>query len=237
MMKTVLFVLVVVALFAAPAFADWDLWADSNTPTAVTGQWSHGCSQDVNPGYAFMMMDEPQYTDGDTVLRWLNTRSHTGGSFDTAPLQLRTCELENPWMAYFELNSMYCAGGDGEDSHPNFNVFRWTAPQAGVYEVAVTLGGTKASLSMPWLVNCQVLVDGVSQYSQDFKYADGSLAYTGVFSVGAGSVIDLAIGPGDVSGGWTKVSEHIKTTVPEPSSILALLAGMGGLVGLLRKRA
>ncbi len=95
--------------------------------------------------------------------------------------------------------------------------------------------------AMPWSVVCQVLLNGVSYYDQDWGTSAGNglvkptggVSYTGTFTCNAGDVIDVAVGPGTVSqnGSWTSVSEQI-TEVPEPGSLLAFGSGLIGLAGI-----
>lgn len=107
------------------------------------------------------------------------------------------------------------------------SIIRWTAP-AGVSGEASIIGqflpGDGAAMQIAVLINNSIAWQATDSGSFNLKT-----------NVNPGDTIDFAV-YGGYAFGNTGLTAQI-TAVPEPSSIIALLGGLTGLVGLRRRRA
>lgn len=244
MKKTVLTALAAAFFAALPVVttaATWDLYDDFSIVNNPNGQWAYGYSPSFAAGYAFSAFPD-HFENPDVPGWWVNT----GGE---VPLLLDWTNAVAPNVAIPSLAGCTGPGSMHSDTLFEMNVVRWTAAEAGVYDVSASwqqlLG--RDDLRGDW--TCYVVVNGVaifSAYKPDYWSVPTDpgigyepIPYAGQLALAAGDTLDFAVdsGPnGDYRADWFTVDATI-TTVPEPSSIIALLAGLGGLAGMIRRRS
>jgi len=240
MLRRIVLIATLFALCAAvPASATvWDAYGDFGIAANPNGAWTYGCSATL--GGEFITFD---FAAGDTgYCLW--TRNMGAGP-DYSPYMFQN--YGDIMTSYAAHSLVYSSGDPGQDEYA---IVRWTAPEAGLYQIDASFKRMVGS-SGPnvWLgrMDNHVLVNGasvfdcvVNQYDEENIQQPGPFTFSGIYSLAAGATVDFTGGTynGSPASDFTDVTgSKITGVVPEPSSILALLAGMGGFVGLLRKRS
>ena len=214
----------------ASAFA-WNVASDFSTDSNPSGEWAYGgwwsdafhtgasvTDHRGNPGLnGWGNDDDPDYYTPYVVQNTTDSTMHLFSAFDLAS------------------KAVYMHPGNQDDE----GTIRWTAPSAGVYSVALTF--TKLDLVNGAPLDAQV----VSVYqgstllgSSTLSASDQLWTFSQQLTFTQGQEIFLRVAATDDSynGDSTGIDGSI-VLVPEPSSIIALLGGLGSLVALRRRRA
>lgn len=218
--------LLITACVVPASAGTWDLFGDFSAATNPHGAWTYGTTASVAaPGYTVAAFTHNAYNGwGDPTEEVLMLDGVIFGGDAAGKIAMSTGQVGSA-IAVF--------------------VVRWTAPEAGVYDVTASFAQLPNRDDLRGDVNLYVLANGTAVYSE-FKpdnynepagFGYEPYTYSGQVTLGAGDTIDWAVDPATWYGRDWMTLEATVTTVPEPSSILALVAGMGGFIGLLRKRA
>jgi len=229
------------ALFAgsAQAVSTYDATVDFSGSANANGVWSYGTTGTSLSGnfalYTFQEASLVPYTTG------------TAAGWNMGDGQL-------PWVAKTGAAGMTCCGSvqvpaNTLTMHPGaageYAVIRFTAPTAGLYQVSASFWGQDNAANNPNLpgttTDVHVHVGSVDVFSGAISgFGPGTLvSYTGVLSLAAGSSIDLMVGYGSNNLYYnesTGVAATI-TAVPEPQTIALMLAGLGMVGFVARRRA
>lgn len=216
-MKKVVLIAIAAAFVAAlPTVATatvWDAYTDFSLTNNPNGAWSYGSTWDFTAeGWVFQPKTVPFYTIG-----W----------WDNIDPGSVVCVLTDTVIV--------CTAPDGDPYE--CPIVRWTAPADGMYSISFAF--QQYSPDHWGDVTGAVLVNRSVVYSQYRPEDDMTIySYDGVASLLAGDTIDFTMdsGPGDYYADWDRFWITVET-VPEPSSIIALLAGLGGLAGMIRRRS
>lgn len=237
MVRSLLLLSVLVLCVAVPASAGqvWDLISDFSHTNNPNGVWTYGCSYGVDASYAFIAMSESyELTYYGPV--WANCWGWRIPGNDNLPAVWANPNAEDhDWIP---ANTAAGHPGWGIQDSPSYVVMRWTAPDAGNYQVSMTVyGGTTASfnsLDMHVLLNGAIVPDADQRCGRAYG-VDG--AYAATFSLAGGDTLDLAVGPdGACSSDGYLVGYSVEQVVPEPSAVLALMSGLAGFVGVAVRR-
>lgn len=221
--------LVAVAISSATASAQtWDAAADFNL--AQSGAWSYGWS--VTQGGAFNQfpINAPGtpgiegWSGGGSSGVWSNTSLevlHPAGTIYAAPGIL----------------------GQHPGDNGQYSVVRWTTQQSGTYSIdagffGISESGQQTSTDVHILKNNVSHFDGLVEghwASENFRV--GTTAPL-TFSLIAGDTVDFVVGFGS-NGNYgfdsTRLTASI-AAVPEPETYAMLLAGLGLMGGIARRR-
>lgn len=156
-------------------------------------------------------------------------------SFDSAssPQWWEEVQVQAPWTLLWDTGG-HPSNFGGAD---HWAVRRWTSGAEGALNFGIQFqaenyGSTKV----------HVLVDGTEIYSADSSITFQHWAPNVASAVGVGSVVDFAINANGVdSGDATRFTTQGMvltpvTPVPEPESMLMMLAGLGALAATARRR-
>lgn len=233
-MRKLFVITMLVALCATGASAQiWDLYAEFDYVANPNGVWSYGYSTSAG---SEMSLFDYGYSYGGYMPIW--TR-YEGGALTHDPYIHK-----NPNISSLAL----CSGSP--DSGAPYSIIRWTAPAAGVYQVDASftmMPGQNADTGF-WggELDCYVFVNGVSAFDTYISggyYSDfdpGPKTWSKQFALNAGDTVDFTAGPGpdptNYFSDFANVNGSKITCIPEPSSILALLTGLAGVAGYIRRR-
>ena len=205
----------------------WDAAADFNV--AQTGAWSYGWSATL--GGAFTQVTAPTFEYG---MQWLQ------GQGATYVYNNPTSSALNP------AGTIYAAPGvlaEHPGSGGQYAVVRWTAQQSGTYSVNAGFYGISAQ-GQATSTDVHVLKNGASQFD---GLVEGHWANENVrvgtsapltFALQAGDKVDFVVGYGS-NGNYLYDSTRLTATiaaVPEPETYAMLLAGLGLMGGIARRR-
>ena len=110
-------------------------------------------------------------------------------------------------------------------------VARWTAQSAGTFDISASFGTVQVDNTAPFAYVFSNLA-GFGTYSQDLT--SGSWDFDQTFSLQAGEYVDFVVFGGNTNNKTTEVSALI-TAVPEPETYALMLAGLG-VVGFMARR-
>jgi hypothetical protein len=236
----------VLALCASAASAEmvWDAVADFDITQPANGVWTYGYgvgAQDYRGAFDLSW--------GDNIAGGGWTRS-MGGSPDYSPYMF--CNKTNDWSGAAPPHSMNLSSGEGGDDYHNY--VRWTAPEAGLYQVdsvytmmAAAAGGYwTGEMDVSTVVNGAVVFTDVvsgydyqSLYSLWPPYSPGPKTHSGTYYLDAGSTVDFVGGIGWVNANsdFVNIDGCKVTVVPEPGTLVLLGCGFVGLLACIpRKR-
>lgn len=177
------------------------------TGSNPNGAWSYGWEQTLNSALnLFTSTYGSGWNTGNGSNIWKNVSSSTG----------------------------YGVGAGEVSLHPGSNgalaVIRWTAPTSGTITASGFFGsGDLGSMSYYISVNGTT----TSQWINDAKTENFSFSQV----VSAGDKIDFIVGVGSNGWGWgnTPLSLTITQAVPEPETYALMMAGLG-LIGAIARR-
>lgn len=217
--KHILAALSLACLGAAANAADYDATADFQTLSNPGTVWSYGYSSSAGAGYAMTQFD----VGGGSV--WSMSNYSTLG---TPAIFLNTGAPANGvGTGQLSLHPGPVANGD-------VTILRFTAPTAGSYSVTGQFFAGDIG-SMQGLI---ILNDDALHPLQSFgSTTDASVFAPLTLTLAAGAHLDFAVGNnGSFYYGSTPISVQINAApVPEPSSYLLLLGGLG-LMGFVAAR-
>jgi hypothetical protein len=216
------------ASFSSAASATtWNPATDFNATTNPTGAWRYGSSNSL--GGAFNITSTPSnfggadswFGAGSSVVfhNSTNTVLHPAGTIYAAPGII----AEHP-------------GANGQ-----FAVIRWTAAQAGSYQVnagffGISEAGQQTSTDVHVLKNNISVFDGLVQghwANENVRIGSGTLNFT----LAANDTIDFVVGYGSNHNYYFDSTrlDAVITAVPEPETWGMLVLGLG-LIGLAARR-
>lgn len=217
-MKKILMSLAVsAALLPAMAAAGYDATAEYSTAGNPNGVWSYGYSSSAGAGYSLISFDaisgtawqKSGYVSLGTPSIWKNTGASAYG-VDPGQISLHPGPL---------------ASGD-------VAILRFTAPSAAGYNVSAQFfDGDGGNMSAAIVVNGSALSPLAS-----FASTNAEPTYAGLVTLAVGGTIDFVVGNnGNYLFGNTPVSAVINA-VPEPETYGMMLAGLGVLGAVIRRR-
>jgi hypothetical protein len=209
----------------------WDAAADFST--AQSGAWSYGWSSTLggtfnqfsNANLTTALDSITAFQSSDSVFVYSNQTANTltpAGTITAAPGIL----AQHP-------------GSGGQIS-----VVRWTAQQSGTYTVDAGFFGISSDPQHATTTDVHVLKNGASMFNglvEGHLAADNFRVGTSApltFSLNAGDKIDFAVGYGS-NGNYQYDSTRLTATiaaVPEPETYAMLLAGLGLMGAVARRR-
>lgn len=227
----------------------WDATAEfSLTTNGGTNVWSYGyCDEGQLNSNAFTA-----YTVSRTFAGVLPSWSmdNNDGLSKGAIWKNPTADvLYCPWPAVFAGNQLGYHSGVADRARPTI---RWTAPETGWMLVEAMVSGadyadvtsTEGHIRHNGVVLWSDNVNGYGgtppgygdAFVDPFEGAKHTIYYSGTIFVNAGDVIDLVGGAQiDIPGDSTRLAYSI-TTVPEPSSLVAVFTALVGFGGLAIRR-
>lgn len=191
------------------------------------GVWTYGSGGNLEEGYTVTPF---------TV--WLGGTVPIGYYHTSAAYGFVLCNPTDTDQAPWKAKSLGLCPGDGVDFA--FTVVRWTAPIDGIFKLDAWWQEMGAAY---WgSADLRVLVNGSEKFNYYKPSSNGvdiapPVEYTGEFAMQAGDTVDFAYGCGlSYNSDWL-TARYVVSEIPEPASILALMAGLGGLAGFVRRRA
>jgi hypothetical protein len=227
----------VVALCASAASAEmvWDPVTDFDWTQPANGVWTYGYGVGPHWGGAFDL------TLGDSVMQGGWTRS-MGGAPDYSPYMV--CNKTDVYWYSYPPHSMNLSSGTGGDDY--HTIIRWTAPEAGLYQVDGVFEMMARSGGGYWEgeMDVHVMVNGESQYSDfvsgyDYQslysewppYDPGPKTFTGTYYLAAGDTVDFSGGIGWVNenSDFVNIAGSKVTEIPEPGTLVLLGLALAGM--------
>lgn len=211
--RIALLVLLVPAL--APA-ATFDAAADFSASQNPNGAWTYGYLS----GSTFTA-----YTSANTEFYGASTWNRPlPSASDTYPLVF----YNGTGGALSYGTGSILPGELGITSGPEgqVGVIRWTAPEAGLFDVAATF--TRDDIGT---MQVSVLLNGSAVFDAPLDAQDPAAAYSSQLSVGAGDTLDFAIGVG-ADGSYVGDTADVTATiaaVPLPAGVWLLATGIAAL--------
>jgi hypothetical protein len=209
----------------------WSAAGDFSATSNPNGVWSYGSSSSLGGAFALDAIRQNvggiDFWQGPDSFGGFND-PFIGHNATSSPLSFGT-GLYNPGQMGVH------PGAQGEDA-----VVRWTAPQDGAYQIAVTFSGQDFAAGTT--TDVHVLDDNVSLFDGLVNGFGDTASFTGTRVLRAGETIDFAVGVGpdgsllfDTTGLDATITAI--TVVPEPDSLLLFTLGVFGLGYVGRRKA
>ena len=198
--------------------------ADFSIASNPNGVWSYGYEQSLGSGFQLHTSSSNNGEGLSGVEEWYspqlsgNFTPYVGYNSNDFDLTDRTRVL----LAH----QVFMHPGPASSGNL-FSVLRWTAPTAGIYQVAVAFRGD--DFVFPTTTDVHVLENGSSLFDGGVYVYGPAASFTGIVSVKTGDTIDFVVGvgsDGNYTGDTTGIGATI-STVPEPSGVLLLAVGVG----------
>jgi hypothetical protein len=219
------------ACLAAPATAatTFNLFADYSGTTNPNGVWTYGYAASPGASFTPYTFSAASNLDGSHI-------GTQGWAFAAATTPL--LGINGSGSLIDDGNVSLPTGVlllHGEGTGPGASAVRWTAPQAGDYQVTATFTGYQRNMQ----ANVAVFNGNSDIYGNSIAGLGGTASFSAVVTVMGGGALTFAVNrngadPSGFAGNWTGLDLSI-TAVPEPQTVALLLAGLG-LVGTLARR-
>ena len=215
------------AMAAPPVHAGsvYDAAADFSLASNPNGVWSYGYENSL--GLSLQLYDKATV---DVLGRvGLDSWNSSALGIDPNVIHNRTNKALTFVSATWQAGELsFHPGPNGQ-----FSVIRWTAPNAGEFNLSAMFSGI--DFVGPTTTDVHILQNGNSLLSADVLTYGPGPSFSNILSVKAGDTIDFAVGFGP-DGNYGFDSTGIAATltaVPEPVSVLMLTLGVG-IVGAIR---
>ncbi|MFO0953550.1 MAG: PEP-CTERM sorting domain-containing protein [Isosphaeraceae bacterium] len=203
--------------------------ADFSVSSNPNGVWSYGYSTTLTG--AFIPNDHsgnPPFFPGTPFQTWYTPISPLGDPLAGVNDSDKTITL-NGSLVIQPHQLVFHPGPNGE-----FEKIRFTSPAAGLFAVNALFGGADTT---PTSTDVHVLLNGVSLFDGVVNAFGAGPAFSTPLNLKAGDTLDFAVGYGgnrDYGFDSTSLAATI-STVPEPSSLVALGAGALCLAAFFRR--
>jgi hypothetical protein len=235
--------LTLIALPGTALATTWDAAASFNNPgLATSSAWQYGvyAGNQLNGAFQAFDLNSPSYSINGGYKYF--SPSGTG----------QTIGQNITGSVLYPSGTIYAAPGT-LNVHPSsvggYAVVRWTAEQAGAYDVAggfygISMAGARTSTDVHILKNGASLFDGLVEghwANENFRVGPAGALH---LQLSVGDTLDFAVGYGsNHSWGWDStrvdavITGNLAAPIPEPETYAMLLAGLGvlGFVGRRRR--
>jgi hypothetical protein len=216
---------------STPALAttSYSLFGDFSATTNPNGAWAYGHAGTPGASFTAYSLAAASNLDGFHV-------GLQGWSFEAATTPMLGINVSG---SLIDDGNVSLPTGvvllHGQGTGPAASEVRWTAPEAGTYEVTAVFTGHQRNM----LANVAVFDGSSSLYSSNLAGLGATASFTGVLDVLAGGTLTFAVNrdgpdPGGFAGNWTGLELTI-AAVPEPGTGAMLLAGLAAAAALRRR--